>query len=65
MFCYTSGTTGDAKGAKITHYSLLSNSYFWDNGHVGYTPEDIVISYLPLAHAYEQGTFIKSIAVGF
>jgi long-chain acyl-CoA synthetase len=32
MFCYTSGTTGDAKGAKITHYGLLANSYFWDNG---------------------------------
>lgn len=32
MFCYTSGTTGDAKGSKITHYGLLANSYFWDNG---------------------------------
>lgn len=65
MFCYTSGTTGDAKGAKITHYGPLSNSYFWDNGHVDYTQDDVVISYLPLAHAYEQSTFVKSIAVGF
>ena len=65
MFCYTSGTTGDAKGAKITHYGLLANSYFWDNGQINYSQEDSVISYLPLAHAYEQSTLIKSIAVGF
>lgn len=65
MFCYTSGTTGDAKGSKITHYGFLSNSYFWDNGNVGYTTDDIVISYLPLAHAYEQSTFLKAIAIGF
>ncbi len=65
MFCYTSGTTGDAKGAKITHYGLLANSYFWDNGQINYTQDDVVISYLPLAHAYEQSTLIKSIAVGF
>jgi len=65
MFCYTSGTTGDAKGAKINHCGLLANSYFWDNGKIGYTPEDVVISYLPLAHAYEQSTLIKSIAVGY
>ncbi len=65
MFCYTSGTTGDAKGAKITHYGLLANSYFWDNGQIGYNQDDVVISYLPLAHAYEQSTLIKSIAVGF
>jgi long-chain acyl-CoA synthetase len=65
MFCYTSGTTGDAKGSKITHLAFLSNSYFWDHGNVGYTTEDIVISYLPLAHVYEQSTFMKAIAVGF
>ena len=23
MFCYTSGTTGDSKGVKLTHYSML------------------------------------------
>ena len=65
MFCYTSGTTGDAKGSKITHCSLLANSYFWDNGNINYIPADVVISYLPLAHAYEQSTLIKSIVVGF
>jgi len=65
MFCYTSGTTGDAKGAKITHYGLVGNTSFWDYSKVDWTNDDVVLSYLPLAHAYEQSTLIKSIAVGF
>jgi long-chain acyl-CoA synthetase len=65
MFCYTSGTTGDAKGAKITHYGLVANTSFWDYSKVDWTNDDVVLSYLPLAHAYEQSTLIKSIAVGF
>lgn len=27
MFCYTSGTTGDPKGAKILHRSMLYGPY--------------------------------------
>lgn len=34
MICFTSGTTGDAKGAKEAHSAFLANSQFYD--YAGY-----------------------------
>lgn len=58
IICFTSGTTGNPKGAIITHKNILSNitgatwSMFKNKNF--FTAEDSVISYLPLAHMFEQ-----------
>lgn len=48
---YTSGTTGNPKGAMLTHRNLLSNS-----GSVAYSlgigPEDILLTVLPMFHSF-------------
>ena len=53
MLCFTSGTTGDAKGAKETHEAFIADMYFFDNGGFDLSDQDVVISYLPYAHVYE------------
>lgn len=65
QFCYTSGTTGDAKGSKESHGQFLSNLYNFDFAGFGLNENDSHISYLPLGHAYEQSVFQKSIAHAF
>ena len=53
-FCYTSGTTGNPKGALITHKNLLSAISGLSSFDV--TPEitDRHLSYLPLPHIFER-----------
>ena len=53
MIIYTSGTTGPPKGARITHGNVMSII----DSFMGSTPiyqSDELISYLPLAHIYEN-----------
>ncbi|XP_004680494.2 PREDICTED: long-chain-fatty-acid--CoA ligase 5 [Condylura cristata] len=57
IICFTSGTTGDPKGVMLTHENIVSNAaaflkcveYSFEP-----TPEDVTISYLPLAHMFER-----------
>jgi long-chain acyl-CoA synthetase len=65
MFCYTSGTTGDAKGAKETHKAFVADMYFFDNAGFDLVETDVTISYLPYAHVYEQLFFVKSLCHGY
>ncbi len=50
---YTSGTTGDPKGVMLTHHNIVSNASAAIK-HCGFTSDDVVLSYLPLAHMFER-----------
>uniref|UniRef100_A0A8C1ITS7 Long-chain-fatty-acid--CoA ligase n=1 Tax=Cyprinus carpio TaxID=7962 RepID=A0A8C1ITS7_CYPCA len=49
IICFTSGTTGNPKGAMLTHRNVVSNSSAFI-----YVTKDVHISYLPLAHMFER-----------
>lgn len=56
--CYTSGTTGLPKGAMLTHANLVSNCAgvfcLGSDSFLNLGPDDVHISYLPLAHVFER-----------
>ncbi|XP_040848048.1 long-chain-fatty-acid--CoA ligase 5 isoform X3 [Ochotona curzoniae] len=57
IICFTSGTTGDPKGAMITHQNVVSNAaaFLKCIEHTFHpNPNDVTISYLPLAHMFER-----------
>jgi len=53
MMIYTSGTTGRPKGAMITHHNILSITDSFMSA-VPFHEKDEMLSYLPLAHIYEN-----------
>jgi len=48
---YTSGTTGNPKGAMLTHRNLLSNSASVSDT-IGITHDDILLTVLPMFHSF-------------
>ncbi|KAJ1975397.1 hypothetical protein H4R34_004346 [Dimargaris verticillata] len=48
---FTSGTTGSPKAAALSHRNLLNNGYFAGQ-NLGYTPDDVVCSPVPLYHCF-------------
>lgn len=48
---FTSGTTGNEKGAMLTHRNLVCNVYQAANG-MGVTDKDVLYALLPLHHSY-------------
>ena len=61
-FCYTSGTTGDPKGALITHDNIMSAVGGLDD--IQLLPIDRHISYLPLPHIFERVVIAQMISNG-
>lgn len=56
LLCYTSGTTGEPKGAMLTHRSILASVASATLVGLGEPPDgqtDWYLSYLPLAHIFE------------
>jgi len=53
-FCYTSGTTGNPKGALITHTNLLAHVSGLEIFDIIANETDRHLSYLPLPHIFER-----------
>ncbi|MCX6842417.1 MAG: long-chain fatty acid--CoA ligase, partial [candidate division WOR-3 bacterium] len=51
--CYTSGTTGEPKGAMLTHRNVLSNVQT-AIPLFGINENDVLVSFLPLCHMFER-----------
>jgi len=62
--CYTSGTTGDPKGAMISHYGLLAECSALMKVGIDFSDNDVHLSYLPLAHIFEWCVSMNMIFVG-
>ena len=61
---YTSGTTGEPKGVKLTHENLVSAvKALPEVVHVG--PDDTTVLCLPLSHIYPRLAQYTSLATGF
>ncbi|GET85407.1 long chain fatty acyl coA synthetase, putative [Leishmania tarentolae] len=58
LIMYTSGTTGDPKGVMHTHGSIIAGILTmedWLCSVIELRPDDVYLSYLPLAHILEFG----------
>ncbi|XP_056416031.1 long-chain-fatty-acid--CoA ligase 1 isoform X1 [Hyla sarda] len=57
VVCFTSGTTGNPKGAKLSHRNIVSNSagFLKVTEDLAFpSTQDVVLSFLPLAHMFER-----------
>ena len=54
VILYTSGTTGQPKGAELTHGNLISNTEVARTDIVRARPEDVIFGGLPLFHVFGQ-----------
>ncbi|KAJ2077408.1 medium-chain fatty acid-CoA ligase faa2 [Coemansia sp. RSA 988] len=60
--CYTSGTTGDPKGAMATHESYVYSAKTGSLAAPTKTP--VYLSFLPLAHCFERNVVYVGMLVG-
>ncbi len=59
VILYTSGTTGEPKGAELTHGNLTSNTEVACTDIIGATPDDVIFGGLPLFHAFGQAAALN------
>jgi long-chain acyl-CoA synthetase len=53
VLLYTSGTTGRAKAARLSHSNLVTNAGVFAR-HFAFTPHDVILGALPLFHTFGQ-----------
>ena len=67
--CFTSGTTGDPKGALLTHSNIVADAAGVLAMGIDAGPTDVHCSYLPLAHMFERVVHVICLfsgsAIGF
>ncbi|MEO7719895.1 MAG: long-chain fatty acid--CoA ligase [Capsulimonas sp.] len=61
---YTSGTTGNPKGAMLTHANMGTAIEGAINAFPVTPPNDTFLSFLPLCHVFERVTYSLSLAMG-
>jgi long-chain acyl-CoA synthetase len=54
VILYTSGTTGQPKGAELTHDNLIRNIEVTSTTLLRLRPEDVILGALPLFHSFGQ-----------
>ena len=54
VILYTSGTTGQPKGAELTHDNLFRNVEVTSSTLLNLRPEDVILGALPLFHSFGQ-----------
>ncbi len=54
VILYTSGTTGQPKGAELSHFNMFFNALCVRDHVVGLGPNDVAIAILPLFHSFGQ-----------
>jgi long-chain acyl-CoA synthetase len=65
VLLYTSGTTGQPKGAELTHGNLVQNADITTTELIELQPDDVIFGGLPLFHAFGQTcTLNTAVAVG-
>jgi long-chain acyl-CoA synthetase len=60
---YTSGTTGEPKGAMLMHANFVSNALS-SVPVLGYNVDDVELSFLPLSHVFERVAYYCTTSVG-
>jgi long-chain acyl-CoA synthetase len=54
VILYTSGTTGQPKGAELTHFNIFFNAFYARDNIVNATDADVALGVLPLFHSFGQ-----------
>lgn len=62
--CYTSGTTGNPKGAVLTHDNVVIGTHYYSLSNIGYTRRDVFLNPTPLCHRAGWARLIQSVSVG-
>jgi long-chain acyl-CoA synthetase len=63
VIMYTSGTTGNPKGVMLTHANLIAAAAGL-SAETPFASDDVYLSYLPLAHIFEQAVLVTGIYRG-
>jgi long-chain acyl-CoA synthetase len=61
VLLYTSGTTGRAKGAELTHFNLFFNAHYVRTQLLPLTPETVSLAVLPLFHSFGQTVVMNAV----